>query len=64
MSRAKLNSLRMGEGWKEKDLGVIFTLYGDKEEKESEVQNKSEEKIEGPLLPEWEVFGDPFWMCR
>jgi hypothetical protein len=39
MSRAKLNSLRMGEGWKEKDLGVIFTLYGDKEEKESEVQN-------------------------
>ena len=56
----------MGEGWKEKDPGVIFTLYGDQEEKESEseVQNKGEEKIKAPLLPECEVFGDPFWMCR
>ena len=31
-----MNSLRIGEGWKEKDPGVIFTLYGDQEEKESE----------------------------
>ena len=38
----------MGEGWKEKDHGVIFTLDGDKEEKESEseVQNKGEEKTD------------------
>ena len=55
----------MGEGWKEKDHGVIFTLDGDKEEKESEseVQNKGEEKSEVTLLPECEVFGDPFWLC-